>query len=132
MRQVELILPYFFPEATSDEVKFYTADSILGYIYNGIDNYYYSTCDFATTVDEDIPSFIHIFPIPTLSEFSISNKQNTGAEFIIYNSTGLEVLRGSASQGITIVQTSSWTAGMYFVTVKLKNGNIETYKQVVF
>lgn len=70
------------------------------------------------------PGAISIYPNPAGDRFYVSIKETMGlpAVFTLYNPTGRRVLEASVESRQAIMDCSAWPAGIYFWTVKSKEG----------
>ncbi|WP_041264085.1 T9SS type A sorting domain-containing protein [Bernardetia litoralis] len=76
---------------------------------------------------EEINSEILLFPNPTNTEFSLKTSLNID-KIVITNSLGQILLTSYKKKSISI---ESLSTGIYFVTIKLQNGEVKIQKIII-
>jgi hypothetical protein len=120
-----------FEGSSIDESRYFIADSLTQEL--GLDSrqlYYYSLIE-GSAVNPVLPEYLMVSPNPAQDQFYIDLDIDTKATYKVYNGAGATVARGEMNIGRNAVQTTSWTPGIYYVTIHLNDGSVYVHKQMV-
>ncbi len=114
--------------------------------YGGNDTIRYKICEgnecdeallivinnFATSVAELSSKYqISLFPNPVSTILNISNLEETGSKIIVSNALGQIVFTSENASSSKTIDVSSWTAGLYNVSIMSTNQNITVTSRFV-
>ena len=145
---MEIPLPGSYPlielsEITDDEIDayYYLGPDRVGCMDNKALNYLHtavinnSSCVYKESQNTKFSNYnINVYPQPAITHFNIEvtgSQSIYGKEIIVHNILGEVLYMGMTNQGEVInISTHNWTAGLYYVVIKMENKNL-TYKFAV-
>lgn len=127
---VEVTLPDL--EGSSiDETQYFSVSPITQeFELQTRDIFYYGLIE-GSSVDPVLPEYLSITPNPAQDQFFIELDSDAKANYTVYTNTGGVVVKGDMHVGKTSVQTSGWSAGMYYVVIRMQDGTSYVHKQIV-
>jgi hypothetical protein len=122
----------FDPEGSSiEETRYFLVDSLSGAFYHDYtDEYYYSLFE-GSSVSPVLPGYLSVFPNPAQNQFTIDLDIDAEAGYTVYTSTGATLVKGDMHEGRNKIQTSSWLPGIYYVVIRMQDGEAYVHKQMV-
>jgi len=95
-----------------------------------------SSCDTLTAINESIPILgeqIYVYPNPAENYFTVKHSlnENQSVQFILFNSTGKEILNKNIFSGSQTIDINNLSNGIYFWQANTSEGNISNGKLVI-